>query len=1006
MVPRRLLALLVLLAAGPGGAAAAQRGDLCGRILDISEGAISEATVTVTSEETGFRRVARSDPAGNYAIASLDPGVYKVTVRKVGFNTVMRFGVRVSPGSAARADFALPVGSVEESITVEAAEPPAERPDASTGGSVERGEIERLPLNGGGILGLLELSGGSNLVPATRGEAGQFTSTGQRPNANYFTVDGVSANTGVTAGGLPAQSTGGALPAVSAFGSLDALISLEAVEEFRVRTSTSTAEFGRMPGAAVSLTSRSGSNQLHGVTAWRIRNELANANDWFGNAAGYGPLPLRFQDVSQTFGGPLRRNRTFFFLSYEHMALAQPFVWNQPVPSEASRLAAADWVKPVLNLFPEPIRAPAFGSLAEWTGRGDRPARLDAGSARIDQAIGARLSLFGRYSDAPSSNQFGTLGLNQLDLRAQSLTLALNARPATGLTMDWRANESESRAHSVWSEAGAAQPDCGLDSLAADFLNAPPPCSYLVRFSIAGIGQLVSGREGDRWQRQFQLVHSTALQRGRHALAAGLDYRRIVAVRRDPTGTLGVIADSLADLANKNNLWVSQTTGAVNATANLQELSLWIQDTWQASSRLTVAGGLRWEFSPATQSLAGPYGTLFYNPATGNFATATAPQPLWPTSYHDFAPRLGLALKLTGDGRTVLRVGGGLYYDSSLSIAADILNGGPLSISSYTSPRTGFVASQLSFGFLPGLKLPEVKQWNLSLERALSAHDTVSLGYLGSLGTGLIRREVGGVGTTPTSLVAVTTNHGRSDYHALEFQYQRRLARGVQARAAYAWAHSIDNDSSDSFLVWVGPGASNRGSSDFDLRQSLALSMTCELPAAGRKLWRGWALDGIFRARSGFPITVLQSEEYMGIALINAFRPDLALDQPLWMGDANAPGGRRLNPAAFLATATAVQGGLGRNALTGFGMSQVDLALRRDFKLSERMRLQFRLEAFNALNHPNFADPVAYLDSPVVGLSTSMLNMMLGTGSPGSGLSPILQTGGPRSLQAGVRWMF
>src|SRR5947199_3072045 len=150
--------------------------------------------------------------------------------------------------------------------------------DASTGTSVERGDFETIPLNGRGLLSLLEFAPGTNVVPATRGDAGQFTATGQRPNANYFTIDGVSANTGVTAGGLPAQSTGGSLPALSAFGSMDSLISLEAVQEMRITTSTSVAEFGRMPGATVGLSSRSGSNEFHGASTYRVRNELFNAN--------------------------------------------------------------------------------------------------------------------------------------------------------------------------------------------------------------------------------------------------------------------------------------------------------------------------------------------------------------------------------------------------------------------------------------------------------------------------------------------------------------------------------------------------------------------------------------------------------------------------------------------------------------------------------------------------------------------------------------------------------
>jgi hypothetical protein len=162
----------------------------------------------------------------------------------------------------------------------------------------------------------------------------------------------------------------------------------------------------------------------------------------------------------------------------------------------------------------------------------------------------------------------------------------------------------------------------------------------------------------------------------------------------------------------------------------------------------------------------------------------------------------------------------------------------------------------------------------------------------------------------------------------------------------------------------------------------------------------------VVRVRSGFPLTIQQQEEYTGISLINAFRPDLAYGQPVWLRDRNSPGGSRLNPLAFAPTATAKQGTLGRNIIPGFGMWQADLAVSREFRASDRTVLQLRLEAFNAFNHPNFADPVKFMDSPLFGQSPSMLNLELGSGSPGSGLSPILQSGSPRMFQISLRLRF
>jgi hypothetical protein len=380
-------------------------------------------------------------------------------------------------------------------------------------------------------------------------------------------------------------------------------------------------------------------------------------------------------------------------------------------------------------------------------------------------------------------------------------------------------------------------------------------------------------------------------------------------------------------------------------------------------------------------------------------------RPLWPVTYRNFAPRLSAAWRVTKSGRTVVRAGGGLFYDSSLSIATDLINNGPLNIGSFVSGRAGLFSSILSYGVEPALRLPRLAEWNFTLDRALGDSDAISMGYAGSQGHRLIRRELGGAGNAPTALYAITTNHGASGYHGLQVQYRRRVGRGLQALVSYSWAHSLDNDSSDAFLVWAGAGnkpARDRASSDFDLRQSLTAAVTYELP---RQL-RGWAIDSILHARSGFPITVMANEQYQGIALANAFRPDRLLNEPIWIDDANTPGGRRINPAAFLTAPSGTQGTLGRNSIVGFGMSQLDMAVRRDWRWKEGRALELRLEAFNALNQANFADPVKYLSSPVFGQSPSMLNLMLGTGSPGSGLAPTLQTGGARSFQGTVRFRF
>ena len=556
--PRRLGAsavisafLCLLLAAS---AAAQQRAHLAGLITDASDSVVPQALLTAVNEDTGFRRTAETQTDGRFVIASVEPGTYKVSVRRDGFRTMVRFGVRVAAGQTARVNFALSVGSMQETITVEGDATPLEREDAALRLELPRERIENLPLNGRGLLSLLELAPGTVATPATRGEAGQFTVNGQRPNTHYFTVDGVSANTGVSGGGLPAQSTGGALPGMSAFGSLHALISLEALREFSVETSSAMTEFGRLPGANVSLSSRSGTNDLHGALLYRFRHETLDANDWFANRYGEGRAPLRLHNFSAAAGGPLRRERTFFFLSYEHLTMRQPFAWRTPVPSLESRESAEEWLRPVLNLFPAP-NGPNLGrDLAEWSGRNHRPSRLDAGGLRLDHAITPRMTMFARYHESPSLNEFGSTQINRLELRAKSLTAGVNARPWAGVTLEGRVNRSGARAASLWTQSG---PGCELELLTALYLRREGSCDYLVRLNIAGVGELVSGREGVRKQTQYQAIGGASIERGNHDVRLGADYRRLAPSRHEATGTLSVIADSISDLEANRNPWVA-----------------------------------------------------------------------------------------------------------------------------------------------------------------------------------------------------------------------------------------------------------------------------------------------------------------------------------------------------------------------------------------------------------------------------------------------------------------
>jgi hypothetical protein len=260
----------------------------------------------------------------------------------------------------------------------------------------------------------------------------------------------------------------------------------------------------------------------------------------------------------------------------------------------------------------------------------------------------------------------------------------------------------------------------------------------------------------------------------------------------------------------------------------------------------------------------------------------------------------------------------------------------------------------------------------------------------------------------------VTLTGNSSNYQALQTQYTGSITRNVYSMVSWTWSHSIDDGSQDSSIFLIHPGYQlneARGSSSFDVRHALSATVSWRIPkklsSASLPPWlAGWSLSGILRARSGFPMDIFAYDQALGQGFDNVGRPNLVAGLPVWISDPSVPGKRRLNPAAFSFPAAGTQGNLGRNAIGGNGMFQIDASLRRDFSLVHGISAEIGLSVFNVLNHPAFADPVPFLSSPWFGQSTSMQNMMLGSGTPNTGLPPLFQTGGARSAEFSFRVSF
>jgi hypothetical protein len=760
------------------------------------------------------------------------------------------------------------------------------------------------------------------------------------------------------------------------------------------------------------------------------------------------------------------KDRTFFFVSYEGLRMRQPqaAIRSTLVPSELARQRASGAVKEVFDAFPLP-NAPLLPAdrpdpnLARYISGVSNPSEFDAFSARFDHRFGERIQTFARYNRAPSSSSSRVFA-NQDNLNAIGIVTVTGGvtwtiRPS--LVSDLRVNWSDSvgEFNFVGREIDGAR-------LPSDSLlfgpNLPRETSSVNLNLIAGASpvSLNQGRTLGNDQRQWNIVQTFSWFRGGHNLKFGFDYRLLQPEVK--ARSLGV-THSFTTRTNSNGVTDLLETGRVNTSIQalapvtgfrIQNFSGFLQDTWRVSRRVTLNYGLRWEINPPPSGDLLPYRL---DQTTDLLRAQLAPPntPLYRTQWLNAAPRAGVAIQLNDSGDFVLRAGGGVFYDVGNGPALqgytsypynsnNSLQGvpWPVPVSSVVpAPFNQNPPYSSTFRVMePGLGLPYTLQWNVSLEKALGPNQTVTASYVGASADRLLRTEIlrnqtaFGQPVTPvinpalfasTSTVFLTRNEASSNYHSLQLQFQRRLTRGLQAMASYTWSKAIDNmsDEATGGLPVDGIGNFNLdldrefAPASFDVRQVFTAAASWELPYVRgnrflRALSRGWATDSIVRLRTGFPFHVI-TQALDPLNFGSNRRVDY-LGGPNWLDDPTVPAARRLNPAAFRIPSDAGRiGTLGRNSLRGFGAAQFDWTARRDFFLTESVRLQFRAELFNAFNHPNFGIPNSALNpfpDAFFGQATQMLGRSLGGGGTSGGLSPLYQVGGPRSVQLSLRLSF
>jgi hypothetical protein len=1000
---------------------------LSGSVEDPKGAPVPGVTIQIYEAQRNTTRTTTSDETGAYLFDALVPGEYRLVAEKAGFSKITLEHIALVARGRRSVNLHLTLESVNSSVVVESTVEGIQT-DPSTGSSISEDTIRYLPVNGRTVDVLVRTAPGVVWSASELGD--EINVNGLRSNTNYYTLDGVSLSAGsaVTATAFAGTAVAGAATvAVGGETAATNQVSLDSLLEMRVQTSSFAPEFGRTPGAQIALSSRSGSNQFHGSAFEYYRDTIFNANDWFANAAGLDRGDMRLNQFGGTVGGPIIQDRTFFFGSYEGTRLLEPDTAVVSVPDLSIRNSAPTALQPYLKAFPLP-NGPALGDdAAQYAAVFSNPSNRDAASLRIDHRFNDHNYGFVRYSYAPWSgssraSDFASPNvLSNYDNRTQFVTASLQSTPKAAMTNDLRFNYTWASlsSYSVMDDFGGALPltdsifPSGIDSSTGTF-----------NLAVFGLSSYSLGQSTRTSQSQYNVVDGLTMVAGKNQYKIGFDYRWIGQTSQlkpySQTAYFSGLSGTAGSLASGTVLSSVVTSNVDTIYPGFQNFSMYLQDTYQAGPKTSITVGARWDINPAPFARQGPaplaLSSYFSDQLTQN-------QPLYDTRWNDVAPRLGFSQQFGKEGHeTVFRAGIGIFHDLGYGTSAAAFAGAPYAafrtLSSTTFPLVDSNAAPpempptTPYGQVSAaqrdLKSPAVYQWTAAIERHIFNNQTLTIGYVGTSGHNLLRTTMQASDTDTYDILRLATNGAESSYHALQVQWAKRLSKNFQAQVNYTYSHSIDTASSDSGFGFATLYSGERGNSDFDVRHLINVTGSYLLPSPStpvlHTLLKDWWTDWLFTARTGLPFNVVGITTESSSGLFALVRPNY-YGATVWLSDPNAPAGQRLNFDAFTLPDDYSQGNLGRNAIRGFGMAQLDFSLRRRIPIGERLALNLMAQAFNITNTPSFANPTesegANMASPNFGVATRMLGKGLG-----SGMGTAFRTGLPRSLQFGVRLQF
>jgi hypothetical protein len=1010
-----LLVLLLALFSAPAWPQT-QLASVLGTITDASGAVVSDAHVTFLNKDTGLKRDASTDLNGQYRVTGLPTGSYSARVEKEGFQTQVREELALTSASEFKMKVSLTVGDLKQEVTVSADVPTIDNSTSTVGGLLPEHTLTELPLNGRDLFKAAFLEPGvapaPNSAPSllSAGTSGQVSINGMRPSWTNVLIDGMDANDPVF-GYSPAGASG-------------LFLELNESSEVRVLTQTFNAEYGRNGGGVIEVTTKSGSNDFHGSLLELHRDASLDAKNYFD--LGSAPIPAFVRNqFGANIGGPLVHDHTFFFSNYEgfrevqastaiatvpnalaHKGLlpsnGNPAACSNTSPSACVAVAIDPRVQQFLNLFPPSNGADNGDGTGDLITANKGDTAEHHGMIRVDHNFSNTHSLLGRYIIDDSSSvvpYFGTPpgtyvpGFPTLH-QARNQYFSVQDRRNVGKEI---LNELRFGINRTTASSSIVDTHPGLSISSV-------PGRPFGTVDIAGISLLGNSAVvplGD-FSTVYQVQEQLSRTIGRHTLKLGAEFRRIQSNGPLDFGVNGLY--TFQDLspfgipARSDNpalesflealplSYVGSVPSMSDSNRGYRQsvVSGFVHEFFRVSSRLTLNGGLRYDFYSNPTEAHGRI-SVIRDPATDSGPTVGKAFASTPVDL--LSPQAGFAWNIFSDGKTVLRGGTGIFRDQLPVLLFGVDRFLPpffgidsFVFPSFLNPQNALLTQPLyvvSTTYHP--KFPYALQYNLNLQREIVPGTILSAGYFGARGNHLPREaEQNPFEPTlghrynpnlPSPLLTVLTD-AQSFYNSFQLSISQKHTHNLSWQAFYTLSHSIDDASANFSIETVNdPPISqdifdrkgSRGRSAFDIRHNFVVNVVYELPFGRGSYFGGWQISGVASVHSNVPFTPVLSFDNADLqSLLISERPDLVGNPYKGV----CPNGSRVgspscwfSPDAFALPLPGQFGNAGRNILRGPAFAQFDLALQKGIQLTERTKITIGVESYNLLNHPNFDVP-------------------------------------------------